>query len=36
MNESALEKLRQKIREKEVERKVEAFRREQIEKEKAE
>jgi len=28
MNESALEKLRQKVREKEVERKVEAFRRE--------
>jgi hypothetical protein len=32
MSESALKRLRQEVKEKEVERKVEAFRREQIEK----
>jgi hypothetical protein len=36
MSESASEGLRQEAREKEVERKVEAFRREQIEKKKVE
>ncbi len=36
MNESALKRLRQKAREKEVERKGETLRREQIEKEKTE
>ncbi len=36
MNENALERLRQKTRDKGVERKIEAFRREQIEKEKEE
>jgi len=35
MSESALERLRRKTREKEVERKGEAFRMEQIEKERA-
>jgi hypothetical protein len=36
MSESALERLRQEARQKEVERKVEAFRKEQIEKERTE
>jgi hypothetical protein len=36
MSESALEKLRQKIRERKLERKAKAFRREQIEREKVE
>jgi hypothetical protein len=36
MNESALNRLRQKAKEKKVERKAKAFRREQIEKERME
>jgi hypothetical protein len=36
MNENTLERLRRETREKEIERKVEAFRREQIKKEKVE
>jgi len=36
MSESALEKLKQEAREKKIEKKVEAFRREQIEREKVE
>jgi hypothetical protein len=36
MTESALKRLRREAREKEVERKLEAFRRKQIEKERAE
>jgi hypothetical protein len=36
MSESALERLRWEVKEKEVERKAEAFRREQIEKERVE
>jgi hypothetical protein len=36
MSESVLERLRQEVKEKEVERKVKAFRKEHIEKERAE
>jgi hypothetical protein len=36
MSESTLEKLKQEARERELERKVEAFRREQVEREKVE
>jgi hypothetical protein len=36
MSESALERLKQKVKKKEVERKVDAFRKEHIEKERAE
>jgi ABC-type phosphate transport system auxiliary subunit len=35
MSESGLERLRQKVRKKEVERKVDAFRKEHIDKERA-
>jgi hypothetical protein len=36
MNESALEKIRQEVRKKKLERKAKAFRRKQIERERAE